>query len=40
VKEVGARKEYQLMESARVNFADNEATLAECEARTCTNSDH
>jgi hypothetical protein len=32
VKEAGARKEYQLMESARVNFADNEATLAECEA--------
>ena len=32
VKEAGARKEYQLMESARVNFADSEAALAECEA--------
>lgn len=32
VKGIGARKEYQLMESARVNFADSEAALAECEA--------
>ncbi|KAG0622480.1 hypothetical protein M758_3G100400 [Ceratodon purpureus] len=31
-KEAGARKEYQLMESARVNFSDSEAALAQCEA--------